>query len=154
MDEKAPSTEILLEQYQKAIELYQHEDDLNWSKLNHLLYVNSGLWAILGFILQANKGAVGMFTTDLLVTVVGSFGLLVSLIFEVALWFGGLYMYERKKAVIRIEKRLIELGGAHVVSVPEEKQSYLLQSPTMWILRLIPLLLAATWIGILVKFAS
>ena len=38
----------LLEQYRIAVDLYKHEDSLNWTKLNYLLAINTGLCAIMG----------------------------------------------------------------------------------------------------------
>lgn len=145
----SPALDILLEQYQIAVQLYQHEDELNWAKLNHLFYINSGLWAIVGFILQADIAQHAPLDPNFVVTFVSAVGLVVSVAFEIALWYGTLYMYSRKNAVIHIEKALIEQGGAHLVSVPTEAPSYLHRSPTMWMLRAVPALFTLAWLAML-----
>jgi hypothetical protein len=52
MNRPTPSPTTLIEQYKIAVELYKHEDNLNWTKLNHLFYINTGLWAVMGLIAQ------------------------------------------------------------------------------------------------------
>ena len=138
-----PSLETVREQYNIAVELYRHEDDLNWRKLNHLFYANAGLWAVIGLILK--DGIVSessRITLPFLVGTVSVVGLLVSMAFEIAIWYGITYMHSRKDVVISIERILVEHGGEYVVS---SKEGVLRRSPTTWMLRSVPILLSLAW---------
>jgi len=140
------SIEMLQEQYKIAVELYRHEDDLNWRKLHHLFYVTAGLWAVIGFIVKFNESLI--ISPRLLVGMVSLVGLIVSFAFGIALWFGVEYMLNRKNAVIAIEEILVHLGGRYIVSPSVEsmkKKRFLKISPTTWMLRLLPILIFIVW---------
>lgn len=146
------SYETLRTQYEFAMELYQHEDNLNWNKLNNLFYVNMGLCAIISFFMDSGTaGGTFQISTRLVFGVICLVGLLISAAFGVAIWYGILYLQKRKEAVVTIEKILIADGGTYVVSTPEEKKVHLHISPTTWMLRLVPVLLALVW-GVLFIF--
>jgi len=146
--------DILFLQYQTAVELYKHEDNLNWRKLNNLFYITAGLLAVVGFFLEKGGDsfvqAVGV-TTSQIIRLVGATGILVCLAFEIALWYGVKYMQQRKAVVMELEEALRHLGGAYVVA-PKQKsgeENILRRSPTTFVLRLLPLLLLGVWIYIL-----
>ena len=145
-----PIPQTLAEQYGTAVDLYKHEDNLNWTKLNHLFYINAGLWTILGFIAQSNGTESGTLPINphLLMVTVSVIGMIVCAALGVALWFGIKYMHNRKDAVTRIEERLVEGGGEYIVSpksdIPE-KRGFLKVSPTTWMLKLVPIVLFAVW---------
>ncbi len=146
------SHETLRTQYEFAMELYQHEDNLNWNKLNNLFYVNMGLCAIIGFFIDSGTGGGTLqISTRFMFGVICLVGLIISAAFGVAIWYGIFYLQKRKEAVVMIEEKLIADGGVHVVSVPEEKHVHLHISPTTWMLRLVPVLLAIVW-GVLFIF--
>ena len=152
-----PSPPTLAVQYRIAVELYRHEDNLNWTKLNHLFYINAGLWAVMGFIAQSNGTKNGPLPIDprLLMLTVSFIGMIACFALGVALWFGIKYMLNRKNAVIRIEERLIKHGGNYIVSSKSdivssksdtpEKSGFLEISPTTWMLRLVPIVLFIVW---------
>ena len=155
-----PSPPTLAVQYRIAVELYRHEDNLNWTKLNHLFYINAGLWAVTGFIAQSNGTKNGPLPIDprLLMLTVSLIGMIACAALGVALWFGIKYMLNRKNAVIRIEERLIKHGGDYIVSSlsllsptksdksdTPEKSGFLKISPTTWMLRLVPIVLFIVW---------
>jgi len=45
---KGDSNEILMLQYEQAVSLYQHEDSLNWQKVQNAVYINAALAAVIG----------------------------------------------------------------------------------------------------------
>jgi len=61
-------------------------------------------------------------------------------------------MHERKNAAIRIERQLLEHGGARMLSAIGEERVYLYRSPTVWVLRFVPLLLGGAWVVVLALF--
>lgn len=145
--------EILINQYLVAADLYKHEDELNWQKVNHLLYLNAALGAILGFVIErGSNGLVGFGFGELLV-VVSLAGLLVSSGFALTVWLGTNYLQTRKAAVIVVEERLKALGGEYVVKPNEAlgrlHSRFQQASPTRWVLRLVPIGLALLWLAIL-----
>lgn len=141
--------DILIHQFYVAANLYLHEDELNWKKLHTLLYLNVGLGAVAGFVLENGAGVIGGLSPELLFLTLGVIGILVSAAFGTALFFGTLYLQNRKAALSRIEKSLAEYGGDAVVNLPPELQvlggRYTRTSPTRWVLRIFPLLLGLIW---------
>lgn len=111
---------ILLHQYTVAKDLYTHEDKLNWKKFEHLFYVNAGLFAILGFVMD--KGKKLDFTSNSLALPVMGLGLLVSLSFGISIWMGTRYMNARKKCMEEIEEKLINEGAVALVHSTSEKK--------------------------------
>lgn len=99
MNTPTSSPATLVEQYKIAVELYNHEDNLNWTKLNHLFYVNAGLWAVMGLIVRFGTTENGSVLIDprLIIGMVSLTGMTVSAALGVALWFGVTYMHNRKK---------------------------------------------------------
>ncbi len=143
----------VLSQYASAIDLYKHEDSLNWSKLHNMFYANAGLLAILGLVDKSgasNHAASGASLN--IVVFVGLLGILVSLGFLVAIWSGIYYLRLRKDAVVKIELQLAESGGVFVVYDPEsEKRKWHFSkvSPTTYVLGIMPVVLCLLWIIIL-----
>ena len=145
--------ETLLEQYKIAIDLYKHEDNLNWRKLNHLFYVNAGLWAVIGFIIEHDfPNETFSIPFPLFTGMVSLIGLIVSVAFGIALWYGIEYMHSRKDVAAKIEDSLIQFGGKRIVSLYAEskkRKRYLKESPTTWMLRLVPILFSSIWFIVL-----
>ncbi len=133
--------EVLLAQYHAALDLYKHEDSLNWSKLQHLFYVTAGMIAVLGFILTTPS------VQPLLLVVVCATGFFVSLAFCIALNSGVTYLNYRKNAVIRIEERLVEAGGEWIVNPSQNGQELasLVISRTTYVLRYFPVFVTILW---------
>ena len=145
--------EVLVHQFYVAASLYLHEDQLNWHKLHHLLYVNVGLGAVAGFALENNAGQVAGLGADTIFLLLGAIGILVAFAFGTALWFGTLYLQNRKAALGAIEAELGDYGGAAVVNLPVHLQvihsRFARVSPTVWVLRLFPLVLGLVWAGLI-----
>ncbi len=144
-------TKILIEQYKTAVELYVHEDNLNWTKLNHLFYINGGLWAVMGLGFKIDDDNTFMLCTpQLFMGMVSLTGIIVSLALGTALWLGTIYMQNRKLRVVDIEKALIRHGGKCIVSPSPGVTSFLRKSPTLLMLRLVPIVLLTIWVIILI----
>jgi len=146
-DQERSAGYILMNQYFAAVDLYKHEDGLNWQKVNHLLYVNAALGAIVGFVLERERQDLFALSMPALLLTIAAIGLLVSVGFGVALWFGTHYLNNRKRAVLVVEERLIARGGVPVVTpvscgVPTRFQRV---SPTIWVLRLLPMGFVLLW---------
>ncbi len=96
------SNEILTSQYERAVSLYQHEDKLNWQKVQHAVYLNGAFAAIVSVnIIQPIKWIVA--------ALAAVFGLL----FLIALENGRRFLQHRREAVQIVEKRIGDLGGIH-----------------------------------------
>jgi len=131
--------EIIMKQYDRAVDLYMHEDTLNWSKLNHFFYSTGGLLLVLSFLTTQ----VGI-QFSLYLAVVSIVGIALSLLFYIALNSGVSYMQERKKSVVALEKILINMSGMNVVTANPTK-IYLKRAPTTKVMKMIPLCSLGIW---------
>ncbi len=132
--------------YDRAVDLYLHEDKLNWVKLNNLFYVSGGLLAILGFTLDLEGGLFPLTSSDaVLVLAVSAGGLLTCFVFGVALHYGVKYLGTRKEAVMRLERCLTDDRNCWVVTPRSGDGGGLRTSPTSMLLRLTPYLMAVGW---------
>lgn len=141
--------EILVHQLHVGTELYLHEDRLNWQKLNNLLYVNAAIGAMISFVLERELAGMDGFHLPYLVLVVGLIGSIVSFGFAVAIWYGTLYLQTRKDALLRLEEHMQVMGAFRLLQTTSVEHSrysrFHRQSPTIWILRLIPIGLGVIW---------
>jgi predicted GNAT superfamily acetyltransferase len=143
---KAISLKVLTNQYNIAISLYNHEDDLNWKKLNHLLYVSAALGMVILLIIQGIISPLQPYI-PIFIGSLSLVGLIVSISFEVIINSGINYLHTRKNTVIEIERRLIQYGGIKVV-LPEGtsvQKKLLKMSPTTRLLKLLPILPLIFW---------
>ncbi|MHC4738607.1 MAG: RipA family octameric membrane protein [Planctomycetota bacterium] len=142
---KTKEVKVLLEQYKVGVELYRHEDVLNWTKINHLFYINGGLWAVIGLSSSTGSAGTPMFEfSRLIMVIVAAAGIIVCLALGTALWIGTKYMKDRKAKVVNIEKALKSYGGETLV---DNK----LTEITMCILKLVPFIFVTVWLIILVN---
>ena len=143
--------QILMTQYQIAIELYKHEDELNWKKLNHFFYITAALLGLIGLVGKGEFSESISWISPYKFTVVVCFaGVLMSIGFSVALIYGVKYMHNRRDKAKVIEKKLLDIGGGHVLLEKDQKeQHYLKKSPTNIVLIFLPVLFTLIWgIGI------
>ncbi len=144
--------DILIEQYECAVDLYRHEDTLNWSKLRNFLYITAALMAALG--ISYNSMVTGQVTKTAgdLTQVVSLVGFFISAAFTVTIWSGTHYLDARKEAVYCLEKTLTRIGGVMVVTPPQPRptKGILHQSPTRIVLRCFPLLAMCVWITVFI----
>lgn len=133
--------EIIMIQYDRAVDLYMHEDSLNWSKLNHFFYSTGGLLAVLSIW---STQIIGI-QFALYLAIVSIVGIALSLLFYVALDSGVSYMQERKNSVVALEKELIKMSGVNVVTANPTKVK-LKRAPTTKVMKAIPLFSLGIWI--------
>ncbi|MEE4543074.1 GNAT family N-acetyltransferase [Streptomyces sp. V4-01] len=146
---RKPREPILHAQYQVAVDLYKHEDNLNWQKLNNFFYITAGLAAATAFFL-GKEGAGGTLGKGLSI-IVAIIGVGVSLGFSLMLRFGRQYLLARKEAVIELEEYMAWHGGERIVNRRTEDpgSAYLKVSPTGAIMVLLPVLVAVCWLAVL-----
>jgi predicted GNAT superfamily acetyltransferase len=142
-------TRLLESQLSLAVDLYKHEDFLNWQKLNNFFYISAGLLALFGLSL----GLDAQHRSTILISV-GVVGILISLAFFVTLRAGVSYLQARKATVAFLERNLFDQHGSMIFygrDVSMRKQ--LQRSPTTSILQIMPLIGAIGWL-ILLLFGS
>ncbi len=139
---------ILINQYYIAVDLYRHEDILNWNKLNNFLYVSGGLMAVFAFFLK-NKAEIITHVINPLIFI-SLLGIVVSIGFFVAIFFGVKYMQARKAKVVEIDRQLMRIGGVPIVLSQSSrygvgKFNYQNYSPTMLVIMAFPLVVVCGW---------
>ncbi|MFD7502556.1 GNAT family N-acetyltransferase [Streptomyces sp. NPDC059850] len=146
---RKPREAILHAQYQIAVDLYKHEDNLNWQKLNNFFYITAGLAAATAFFLS-KEGAGGSLGT-VLAAIISVIGFGVSLGFSQMLRFGRQYLLARKEAVIELEEYMAWHGGERIVNrrTSDPGSAYLKVSPTGAIMVLLPVLVSFCWLAVL-----
>jgi hypothetical protein len=134
----------LTEQYPVAVGLYQHEDELNWTKLNHFFYVTAGLLAVMGWMLKEGQP---IDHARQIMLALAALGAIMSCAFFVSLWSGTLYLADRKKGAVCIEQELLKYGGTLVVGrgMRKEGHRFLRTAPTVLVLRAVPVFGAVGW---------
>ena len=93
---------VLIAQYENALSLYMHEDQLNWQKFKHALYVNAALATVLGANLVQN-----------LDWLIAGFGSLCSFLFSVTIINGRRYLIGRLDTAKIVEEKLQEHGAIY-----------------------------------------
>ena len=137
--------DILKGQYAIAVDLYKHEDDLNWKKLHNLFYVTGALL----FILSMISDSIETFPNDIDPSILGILsmaGVLISSSFAIAIRSGVTYLQARKAKVIEIEQKLKDFGGISIVGEPTP---ILRVSPTTIMLKFLPLVFTCGWLILL-----
>jgi len=127
-------------QYESAQELYRHEDNLCWKKINNMLYVNFGLFVLFG-VAPGMMSVLAMF-----------FGGTINLIFFVFLLGGTRHMSKKKRELTAIQEAILK-------ALPAEKNESGEQEPAVkmkfkpWTLSMrmmlvTPLALLLVWLGL------
>lgn len=148
--------DVLLGQYGTAIDLYKHEDLLNWQKLNNFFYITTGLAAAFAFILgDVVKDDLARKALTLGVSALGATS---SLAFLITLYFGRKYMQARKATVIRFEEHIAWHGGQRIVGSAggDPQNKWLSFSPTGLVMMAVPTVGLVIWtvaiVMLLVRF--
>ena len=137
------SEEMMLEQYRIAVDLYKHEDLLNWQKFHNLVYINTALIGIMGaWELISSK------SPWILVVSLPVLGIIVSLCFLVAARAGVKYLHARKQSVAAIDKQIKSKTNQTVINLGDPG---LVTSPTTKVLTVLPVVLLLFWIIFLVS---
>lgn len=145
---RKPREAMLHAQYAISVDLYKHEDNTNWQKLNNFFYITAGLAAATAFSL-GKEGAGGSLGRSLAI-VIAIIGFAASIAFSQMLRFGRQYLLARKAAVIELEEQMAWHGGQRIVTWQSPKPSNTLKiSPTGAIMVLLPALVSLCWLLIL-----
>jgi hypothetical protein len=140
--------EIILEQYRIAVDLYKHEDLLNWQKFHNLIYVNTALIGMMGVWELIPSDIPRILTISLPVL-----GIIVSLCFFVTARAGVKYLQARKGTVAAIDEQIKNTTNQTVITLDDP---VLKTSPTTKVLTVLPLVLLLFWIiflvGVLISF--
>lgn len=140
----APSP-VITERYKAAVDLYIHEDNLVWQKINFFLLLSSALFALDGWLPKALADPL----TSILISL---FGLMVTSLFYITITNGLGYMLARKAAVFEIEKKLIPVDGLRVVLpgyMDRKSRVNLHKSSTMTAVRIFFILIGIIWLIIM-----
>ena len=132
--------ETLVAQYEQAVQLYQHEDNLTWHKMQQSVYVNGALATVVGIDLVHDMrwlvaSGAAVFSVLFLLTVEGS----------------RRYMFARQAAVREGEQALCSAGGTTPLIV-DVRTSRLVPSTSfsirifLWLMVLAWTALAIYWI--------
>lgn len=142
------SEQIMLEQYRIAIDLYKHEDLLNWKKFHSLVYANTALIGMMGVWKLIPSDTPGILAISLPVL-----GIIVSLCFLIAARAGVKYLQARKETVAAIDKQIKSKTNQTVITLDDP---VLATSPTTKVLVILPVVLLLFWIiflvGVLIGF--
>ncbi|WP_143232588.1 GNAT family N-acetyltransferase [Actinoplanes regularis] len=140
------STRMLEQQLHLAVDLYKHEDLLNWQKLNNFFYVTVGLAALCGISLGLKNNDL----QPLILLLTSLLGMVSAVAFSVTLGAGVFYLQWRKEAIAHLE-RVAEMKGGTVVlfgrkGIGRRRLAILAKSPSNYVLRGIPAFIGAGWL--------
>ena len=144
------SAELLTQQYRQAVDLYKHEDLLNWNKLNNFFYITTALATVFGVLITTAQNRAINVATRVMLAGACTLGLVTSVGFAAALAAGVHYLQARKAVVSHLEDSLVRFGGTRIVTRIEESRGnsrWLALSPTRHVLRLAPIVVGLGWIG-------
>jgi predicted GNAT superfamily acetyltransferase len=147
---RKPHESILQTQYGIAVDLYKHEDVINWNKLNNFLYITAGLAATLAFIL-GKEGAPSQGVAQGIAAVITVIGFASGLAFAVMLRYGRRYLQARKSTVVDLEEHMAWHGGHRIVGrqATEPGAAWLRASPTGYVMVVLPSFVSLCWLAIL-----
>ncbi|MFF2847331.1 GNAT family N-acetyltransferase [Streptomyces sp. NPDC058001] len=147
---RKPRESMLQTQYTIAVDLYKHEDLINWNKLNNFLYITAGLAATLAFTL-GKEGATSAGVAQGIAAIITVVGFASALAFAIMLRFGRRYLQARKAAVVDLEEHMAWHGGHRIVGrhAAEPGAAWLESSPTGLMMTLLPALVALCWLAML-----
>ncbi|MFE4049346.1 GNAT family N-acetyltransferase [Streptomyces sp. YIM B13518] len=147
---RKPRESMLQTQYGIAVDLYKHEDLVNWHKLNNFLYITAGLAATVAFTL-GKEGASSEETALGIASIIAVMGLASALTFTVMLRFGRRYLQARKSAVVDLEEYMAWHGGHRTVGrqATEPGAAWLRSSPTGLVMVMLPALVSLCWLAML-----
>jgi predicted GNAT superfamily acetyltransferase len=147
---RKPRESMLQTQYGIAVDLYKHEDIINWNKLNNFLYITAGLAATVAFTL-GKEGAKSAAVARGVAAVITVIGFVSALAFAVMLRYGRRYLQARKSAVVDLEEHMAWHGGHRIVGrqVTEPGATWLHSSPTGLVMVVLPALVSMGWLAML-----
>lgn len=147
---RKPRESMLQTQYGIAVDLYKHEDLINWNKLNNFLYITAGLAATLAFTL-GKEGVRSEGVARAVAVIITLIGFVSAVAFAIMLRFGRRYLQARKSAVVDLEEHMAWHGGHRIVGrqVAEPGMAWLHSSPTGLVMVVLPSLVSVGWLAML-----
>ncbi|MGQ4517134.1 GNAT family N-acetyltransferase [Streptomyces sp. DW26H14] len=147
---RKPRESMLQTQYEIAVDLYKHEDLLNWNKLNNFLYITAGLAATLTFTLD-KEGARSLEVARGVGAAIAAIGFVSGLAFSIMLRYGRRYLQTRKSTVVELEEHMAWYGGQRIVGrqLADPGSAWLQASPTGLVMVLLPVLVSLGWLAML-----
>jgi len=138
---------FIFKNYDNAMEMYRHEDNLNWTKINHLLVINTALIGFLGLVI-AN---IGKITTEnliiaFIIILFSIFGITANILFYIAIKSGILYLQNRKEQTATIERIIKNMGGVEIVGSKQRDDKRFIRSNTITVMSIIPIVLIIIWV--------
>ncbi|MEW6042126.1 MAG: hypothetical protein AB1633_11460 [Elusimicrobiota bacterium] len=132
---------VLLEQYRCAIDLYKHEDLVNWNKISNLLYVNTGLCAAFGWLMSIKNNAFRYVAPLLALS-----GVIVCFVFFISLLNGKTYIDLRKRNVSTIESHIGKIVELELLFSDETSIRKRVKMRTMNVIIWLSLFLMICWL--------
>lgn len=147
---RKPRESMLQTQYGIAVDLYKHEDNVNWNKLTNFLYITAGLAATLAFAL-GKDGVQSERLTQGIAVIITVIGFASALAFAIMLRFGRRYLQARKSSVVELEEHMAWHGGQRIVGrqLAEPGSAWLHSSPTGLVMVVLPAFVAVCWLAML-----
>lgn len=136
--DNTPNTQILVEQFKAGLELYKHEDRLNWQKINLLIYSNSLLFAAIALAkdnIYSKENIAPFF-------VLATIGLAISICFGISIKYGVHYLKHRKEKLAKLEEYF---ERETQVKIFEKTDKNIDLSPSMKVLTTVPMIFCALW---------
>ncbi|RJP57540.1 MAG: GNAT family N-acetyltransferase [Ignavibacteriales bacterium] len=132
-------------QYQIAVDLYKHEDQLTWTKFNFSVITNG---AILAMVVPAMTSDFNktLFLFLAIVVIIINFGYIYTI------RMGRIYLQKRKKDACGLEEKFQSIGMNYIIkgSTKNKKMNHILENSfTRYVQFLIPIMFIIGWIVIL-----
>jgi L-amino acid N-acyltransferase YncA len=144
--ESSSFAEAGLVQYQTAVELYKHEDQLTWTKFNFSVITNG---AILSILVPNLSSSINKPVFIFLVIAV----ILINIGYIYTIKMGRIYLQKRKKDAMNLEDRLHHIGLAYMIknTINNKKLKTIMDnSSTRFVQYIIPMIFIIGWIVILI----
>ena len=148
MDNNNDFMTLVMQQYCNVVDLYKHEDDLNWRKLSHLFYVNASIWIVIGFIIQYTPYNWFFINNEhFLYNLLSVIGIIICTVFGVAIWNGLVCLKTRKAQMRDIEEAFFNDNDALLLFSKTNKHNNMKNIvPTSYVLIGAPIAIIVIWV--------
>lgn len=140
--EIAKESDDILDNLSNAIDLYLHEDNLNWTKLAMLVSFTFAFMTAFFVLFEQPYSIVNSALSIFLI----SFGIFITYMFDVKIKSGQHYMSSHKKKVQKIERILQYFKPNHVMLINIQDSKISNTSVTLQFMKLLPQISYAVWI--------
>jgi hypothetical protein len=140
---------VALAKFAHAVDLYKHEDNLNWHKLSHLFYVTMVLGSTIGLVISFNESTEPDLAIHTFIGMICLVGFVLSFTLSVSIHYGLKYLLARKNQSCQAEKALSRYPTVRVFPNSSETpngRKYLVNSPTGMMLRVACGVVTSMWL--------